>query len=106
MAVSGSGTPRNVLGTASRKVWVTSALIMATATIAGPNTGTSAAPAPRRIPAMVLAWIPGMRPLAVPSSTPTSDSGKNVPHLKPERGGNGDKSIETNTVIRERGCQG
>ncbi|OPX67084.1 MAG: hypothetical protein A4E36_01759 [Methanoregulaceae archaeon PtaB.Bin009] len=71
-AVSASGMPRNVLGTASMKQWVTSAEKRAAARKNGPKRGRRTARDASMIAASVLTWIPGRSPERSPSATPAA----------------------------------
>ena len=68
--VSASGMPRNVPGTQSTNVCVTSAANIADAMTTGSNQASRSAWSERRRPAMVFAWMPGTRPLMAPQPMP------------------------------------
>ena len=68
--VSGSGTPRNVDGTASRNVCVIIVATIAAASPSGPNKTRRGPEAPARNPATVLECTPGIIPEIVPRRTP------------------------------------
>jgi len=71
-AVSASGTPRNVLGTASRKQCATSAETKTAAMKTGPKSGRRNGRNATRMLARVLTWMPGRRPDRVPRATPAA----------------------------------